>query len=182
MIGRRGHVEVQGIVEDLQSYEVLQSVEEVRRYPRTRLGVMCQTTTPARQVDAMRQAIAAHNPDADICFIDTVCHPTKDHDALERLLEQVNVVVVVGGRQSNNTSGEPGGALSHGGGDGVSRAKRGRFAPGVVRGGRSGGADGGHLHAGQHVLRSAGGAALELFAACGLIVPTNACASRLSVR
>ncbi len=104
VIGRRGHVEVQGIVEDLRSYDVLQNLEEVRRFPHARLGVMCQTTTPARHVAAMRQAIAQHNPDADVCFIDTVCHPTKDHQAaLERLLEQVGVVVVVGGRQSNNT-------------------------------------------------------------------------------
>jgi 4-hydroxy-3-methylbut-2-enyl diphosphate reductase len=104
VIGRRGHVEVQGIVEDLQSFDVLQNVEEVRRFPRARLGVMCQTTTPARHVAAMRRAIAEHNPDAEIHFIDTVCHPTKDHQrALERLLEQVGVIVVVGGRQSNNT-------------------------------------------------------------------------------
>src|SRR5205823_8414954 len=35
---------------------------------------------------------------------DTVCHPTKDHQkALETLLEQVEAVVVVGGRNSNNT-------------------------------------------------------------------------------
>ncbi|HYT94617.1 MAG TPA: 4-hydroxy-3-methylbut-2-enyl diphosphate reductase [Gemmataceae bacterium] len=104
VIGRRGHVEVQGIVEDLHSFDVIQAPEEVRRYPSRRLGIMCQTTSPARHVECIRAAIAEHNPDADIRFLDTVCHPTKDHQrALERLLEQVEAVVVVGGRNSNNT-------------------------------------------------------------------------------
>src|SRR5262249_31401852 len=58
----------------------------------------------ARNVEKVRQAVAAHNPHAEIRFVDTVCHPTKDHQrALERLLEQVEAVVVVGGRNSNNT-------------------------------------------------------------------------------
>jgi 4-hydroxy-3-methylbut-2-enyl diphosphate reductase len=104
VIGRRGHVEVQGIIEDLDSFDVVQSAEEVRQYPHGRIGVMCQTTSPARLVQQIRAAIADHNPHAEIQFIDTVCHPTKDHQkALEALLAQVEAVVVVGGRNSNNT-------------------------------------------------------------------------------
>ncbi len=104
VIGRRGHVEVQGIIEDLESSDVVQSAEEVRRYPARRLGIMCQTTTPARLVQTIRAEVARLNPDADIRFVDTVCHPTKDQQrALDRLLEQVQAVVVVGGRNSNNT-------------------------------------------------------------------------------
>jgi 4-hydroxy-3-methylbut-2-enyl diphosphate reductase len=104
VIGKRGHVEVQGIVEDLTSFDVLQTPDEVKTYPHARLGILCQTTTPVRHADAIRAAIAARNPHADIRFLDTICHPTKDHQkALERLLEQVEAVVVVGGRNSNNT-------------------------------------------------------------------------------
>src|SRR5262249_46350920 len=104
VIGRRGHVEVQGIVEDLTDFHVIQNAEEVARYPSRRLGLMCQTTTPARLVQTIRDAVARHNPDAEIRFIDTVCHPTKDHQqALERLLDRVEAMVVVGGRNSNNT-------------------------------------------------------------------------------
>jgi 4-hydroxy-3-methylbut-2-enyl diphosphate reductase len=55
-------------------------------------------------VQQIRAAVAERNPDADIRFVDTVCHPTKDHQkALETLLEQVEAMVVVGGRNSNNT-------------------------------------------------------------------------------
>ncbi len=104
LIGRRGHVEVQGVVEDLESCDVIQSEEEVRRYPHSKLGVVCQTTAPSRHVELVRAAIAAKNPDAEIKFVDTVCLPTKEHQrALERLLGQVDAMVVVGGRNSNNT-------------------------------------------------------------------------------
>jgi 4-hydroxy-3-methylbut-2-enyl diphosphate reductase len=65
---------------------------------------MCQTTAPARLVARIREAVAGLNPDAEIRFLDTVCHPTKDHQrSLEQLLEQVEAVVVVGGHNSNNT-------------------------------------------------------------------------------
>jgi 4-hydroxy-3-methylbut-2-enyl diphosphate reductase len=104
VIGRRGHVEVQGIIEDLESYDVLQDAGDVKHYPHPRLGIVCQTTTPARKVQAVRDAVRAHNPGADIRFVDTVCLPTKEHQqALEELAGQVDAMVVVGGRNSNNT-------------------------------------------------------------------------------
>src|SRR5262245_24276919 len=58
VIGKRGHVEVQGIIEDLDSFDVIQSPEEVEEYPQRRLGIMCQTTTPVRHADAIRATIA----------------------------------------------------------------------------------------------------------------------------
>ena len=104
VIGKRGHVEVQGIVEDLTSFDIVQSPDEVRTYPHARIGVMCQTTTPVRHAAEMRAAIAAKNSHADIQFFDTICHPTKDHqNALDRLMGQVEAMVVVGGANSNNT-------------------------------------------------------------------------------
>ncbi len=104
VIGKRGHVEVQGIIEDLSSYDVIQSLDEVKAYPHAKLGVMCQTTTQVSHANAVRAAIAAKNPHAEVRFQDTICHPTKDHQkALEKLLDEVEAVVVVGGRNSNNT-------------------------------------------------------------------------------
>jgi 4-hydroxy-3-methylbut-2-enyl diphosphate reductase len=104
VIGKRGHVEVQGIIEDLTSFDVVGSEDEVRPYPHARLGIVCQTTASARTVAKVREAVAARNPGAEVRFIDTVCHPTKEHQrSLERLLGQVEAMVVVGGRNSNNT-------------------------------------------------------------------------------
>jgi 4-hydroxy-3-methylbut-2-enyl diphosphate reductase len=104
VIGKRGHVEVEGITEDLHDFDVIESAEEVRSYPHARLGIVCQTTATEANVASIRAAVAALNSGALVKFIDTVCLPTKEHQrALERLLEKVDAVVVVGGRNSNNT-------------------------------------------------------------------------------
>jgi 4-hydroxy-3-methylbut-2-en-1-yl diphosphate reductase len=104
LIGRRGHVEVNGIIEDLEHFDVIESVNDVGVYASVRLGIICQTTVTEKRVAAIRSAIAARNPSAEIKFIDTVCLPTKERQAaLERLLERVDAVVVVGGPNSNNT-------------------------------------------------------------------------------
>jgi 4-hydroxy-3-methylbut-2-enyl diphosphate reductase len=104
VIGKRGHVEVQGIIEDLHSFDLIQTADEVKTYAFARLGIVCQTTSTARNVQAIRAQVEALNPHAEIRFIDTVCHPTRDHQrALERLVEQVDAMVVVGGHNSNNT-------------------------------------------------------------------------------
>ncbi len=104
VIGKRGHVEVQGIIEDLPSFDVIQAADEVRAYPHQKLGIMCQTTTPVRHADEIRAAIRSQNPRAEIRFLDTICHPTKDHQkALDRLIDEVEAMVVIGGHNSNNT-------------------------------------------------------------------------------
>lgn len=104
VIGRAGHVEVQGILGDLEGGEVVDSVEAVRTWPHARLGIICQSTTPPRLAAEINAAIRAANPHADIRFIDTICQPTRDRqDAVVRLLPLVDAMVVVGGRNSNNT-------------------------------------------------------------------------------
>ena len=104
IIGRRGHVEVQGVTEDLTSFDVISELVDVRTYPYSRLGIMCQTTTASPLAAEIRAAIAAKNPHAEIQYVDTICQPTKDRqNAIEDLLDRVHVVVVVGGENSNNT-------------------------------------------------------------------------------
>jgi 4-hydroxy-3-methylbut-2-enyl diphosphate reductase len=104
VIGRKGHVEVRGIVDDLTSADVIESELDVRAYSQSKLGILCQTTVTERQAEAIRATIAARNPKAEIRYVDTICLPTKEHQrSLERLLERVEAVVVVGGSNSNNT-------------------------------------------------------------------------------
>ena len=104
VIGKPGHVEVRGIIEDLQRFDVVAGPRDVRRYDAERLGIVCQTTTPPDRAQETRLAIAEANPQAEIRFVDTVCRPTKEHQrSLDRLLVRVEAVVVVGGRNSNNT-------------------------------------------------------------------------------
>ena len=104
VIGRQGHVEVRGIVEDLDSFDVVPDVASVHRYPHARLGVICQSTTAPRVAAEVRARIERENAHTEVKFVDTTCQPTRDHQrALMELLPNVDAVVVVGGSNSNNT-------------------------------------------------------------------------------
>lgn len=104
VLGKPGHVEVRGLVEDLAAPLVVAGLADVATWPESRLGVVAQTTTPIDTVDELLAAIRAANAHADVLYVDTVCAPTKARvEALERLLPQVDALVVVGGHESNNT-------------------------------------------------------------------------------
>lgn len=104
VIGRRDHVEVRGLVGDLESAEVIESIDEVRAWPCDEIGIIAQTTTPTATAEAIRSEVVARNPQARIRWIDTICQPTKDRQvALDALISRVDAVVVVGGSNSNNT-------------------------------------------------------------------------------
>ncbi|MBX3437219.1 MAG: 4-hydroxy-3-methylbut-2-enyl diphosphate reductase [Planctomycetaceae bacterium] len=104
LIGRPGHVEVQGIIEDLEHHDVIASAEDVQAWTHSRLGVICQSTTPPRHAAELLVTIEARNPHAEVRFVNTICHPTLERQyALEALCLSVDAVVVVGGPRSNNT-------------------------------------------------------------------------------
>jgi 4-hydroxy-3-methylbut-2-enyl diphosphate reductase len=55
-------------------------------------------------VHSLVAAIREARPAAEVKFCDTVCQPTKDRQmALQKLLATCDTVIVVGGRNSNNT-------------------------------------------------------------------------------
>jgi 4-hydroxy-3-methylbut-2-enyl diphosphate reductase len=105
VIGRADHVEVRGVVGDLREYTVILDEADVERIPPVpRLGVVAQTTQPLERVLALVEALRARFPQADVRFIDTVCQPTKDRqESLRELTVEADVVVVVGGPDSNNS-------------------------------------------------------------------------------
>jgi len=104
LVGKAGHVEVRGIVEDLDSYDVIEAPDEVGCYESRRLGIVCQTTMPPDVVADVCARVRRRNPLADVRVIDTVCRPTelRQRSVLD-LVRRVDAVVVVGGRNSNNT-------------------------------------------------------------------------------
>jgi 4-hydroxy-3-methylbut-2-enyl diphosphate reductase len=109
VIGQADHVEVRGLVGDLDEYAVVLSEQDLDRLEpavarRTPLGVVAQTTQPLGRVQELVAAIRRRYPAADVRFVDTVCQPTKDRqDAMQRLAAEADVIVVVGGPESNNT-------------------------------------------------------------------------------
>ena len=95
---------MQGIIEDLDSFDVCPDVASVLIFKSRRIGIACQTTMPPDLVSEIHAAIVRQNPEARIRFANTICQPTLDRQrALDRLLDQVDALVVVGGRNSNNT-------------------------------------------------------------------------------
>jgi 4-hydroxy-3-methylbut-2-enyl diphosphate reductase len=104
VVGRHGHVEVEGITGDLTSFDVVADPSEVRTWPSERIGVVCQSTVMAETARAVVAEIERQNPRARVRVVDTICDPTKQRVlALEDILPRVDAVVVVGGRNSNNT-------------------------------------------------------------------------------
>lgn len=105
VIGKRDHVEVLGLVGDLDEYEVIEQAEEISRLAgHARLGVVSQTTQPLEHVQSLVEQIRQAHPDTEVRFVDTVCAPTKERQqAARRLATECSVVIVIGGRSSNNT-------------------------------------------------------------------------------
>ena len=105
IVGRRDHVEVRGITEDLEAFDVVLSEAEVDALPhRERFGVAAPTTQPIDRVQTLVQRLRTRFPTSQVRFIDTVCLPTKQRQAAaEELARVADVVVVVGGAHSNNT-------------------------------------------------------------------------------
>ena len=105
IVGQRDHVEVRGLTEDLEAFDVILTEEDVDRMtPRARFGVASQTTQPVARVRQLVALLRRRFPDAEIRVADTVCLPTKQRqDAAEQLARTSTVVVVIGGNHSNNT-------------------------------------------------------------------------------
>ncbi|MGV3774384.1 MAG: 4-hydroxy-3-methylbut-2-enyl diphosphate reductase [Verrucomicrobiales bacterium] len=105
IIGKRDHVEVIGMTEDLEEFDVVLSADDVERLKeKPRFGIAAQTTQPIEKVRALVQLIRHRFPSSDIKFIDTVCQPTKQRQhSAEDLARKCDLVLVIGGAHSNNT-------------------------------------------------------------------------------
>lgn len=105
VVGKRDHVEVRGLTEDLVDFDVVLSEADVFELKaRPRFGVAAQTTQPIEKVRALVELIRERFPDSEVWFIDTVCQPTKQRqNAAIELAQRADVMVVIGGTHSNNT-------------------------------------------------------------------------------
>ena len=105
VIGKRGHIEVQGLTGDFPGAFVVEEVTDLAGLPQhSSYGVISQTTQPSDKVFALVEALRRARPQSEVRFSDTVCQPTKNRQhALRRLLAECDTMVVVGGRNSNNT-------------------------------------------------------------------------------
>lgn len=105
VVGKRDHVEVRGLTEDLVDFDVVLSEADVFELKeRPRFGVAAQTTQPIEKVRGLVELIRQRFPDSEVRFLDTVCQPTKQRqNAAVELAQRTDVMVVIGGAHSNNT-------------------------------------------------------------------------------
>jgi 4-hydroxy-3-methylbut-2-enyl diphosphate reductase len=107
IVGQRDHVEVRGLTGDLDPDRfdvVLEDDDVLALDEHPRFGVAAQTTQPLEKVRRLVELIRQRFPRSSVRFLDTVCKPTKERQssAIE-MARQADVVIVVGGRSSNNT-------------------------------------------------------------------------------
>jgi len=105
IVGHRDHVEVRGIIEDLDEFDMVLTPEDVAQLTaRAGFGVVAQTTQLIEKVRWLVALIRQRFPQSDVQFADTVCQPTKLRQAAAvEMARQSDVVIVIGGAQSNNT-------------------------------------------------------------------------------
>lgn len=105
IVGQRDHVEVRGLTGDLDRFDVvLEDADVLALDEHPRIGVAAQTTQPIEKVRHLVDLIRRRFPRSDVRFLDTVCRPTRERQsAAVEMARQADVVIVVGGRSSNNT-------------------------------------------------------------------------------
>ena len=106
VIGKKGHAEVNGLTGDYPQAIVIEREEDISDVPHEgKVGVVSQTTQPIERVNELVEKIRSLRSACEVRFIDTVCSPTKNRQrAVKDLAEICDLIVVVGGSNSNNTS------------------------------------------------------------------------------
>ena len=107
VIGQQDHVEVKGIVGDLEEYLVINDVSDLAKIEQIgvrRLGIVSQTTLQVEKVEHLVSKIRNLDCIDEVNFVNTICQPTRDRQiAVRELADQVDLMIVIGGYNSSNT-------------------------------------------------------------------------------
>jgi len=107
VIGQQDHVEVKGIVGDLEDYLVISGEKDIKKIKiagKRKLGIVSQTTLQVEKVEHLISKIRGKNYVDEVYFVNTICQPTRDRQvAVRDLAEQVDLMIVIGGYNSSNT-------------------------------------------------------------------------------
>ena len=107
IVGQRNHVKVRGLTGDLDHGNfdvVLDEADVLALEEHPRIGVAAQTTQSVEKVRHLADLIQQRFPQSEVRVIDTVCKPTKERQtAAVEMAREADIVIVVGGRSSNNT-------------------------------------------------------------------------------
>jgi len=107
VIGQQDHVEVKGIVGDLEDYLVISGERDIKKIEtvgKRKLGIVSQTTLQVEKVEHLIGKIRGKDYVDEVYFVNTICQPTRDRQvAVRDLAEQVDLMIVIGGYNSSNT-------------------------------------------------------------------------------
>lgn len=104
IVGEKEHPEVVGILAHIRGKAtVVESVEEAAGIRGARIGVVVQTT---QSVENLRQIVGSLvAKTAEIKVFNTICNATtRRQESAKKLAEEVEMMIVVGGKNSANTS------------------------------------------------------------------------------
>ena len=106
LFGERDHPEVRGLVSYANDYTIFESLEELQAQkldPGGSYFLAAQTTQDRECFNAIRDYLTAHITH-DMTVLDTICMATKDRqEEVRTLANQVQAMVVAGGKDSGNT-------------------------------------------------------------------------------
>jgi 4-hydroxy-3-methylbut-2-enyl diphosphate reductase len=109
MIGHKGHVEVEvtmGHAPDRM--HLIESADDVAKLAvrdPARLGVVTQTTLSVDDTRDIMQALLTRFPEIALPRNDDICYATQNRqDAVKRLTDEADVVIVVGAPESSNST------------------------------------------------------------------------------
>ena len=109
MIGHRGHVEVEGTMgqapDRTQLVENVADVLQLEIENPSQLGCVTQTTLSVDDTRNVMNALAKRFPDIQLPRKDDICYATQNRqDAVKRLADKVDLVLVVGAPESSNSN------------------------------------------------------------------------------
>ncbi len=109
MIGHRGHVEVEGTMgqapERMLLVESLADVEALELADPARVGCVTQTTLSVDDTREIMEALERRFPEIQLPRKDDICYATQNRqDAVKRLADEAEVLIVVGAPESSNSN------------------------------------------------------------------------------
>ena len=109
MIGHRGHVEVEGTMgqapERMLLVENVEDVEALELVDLTRVGCVTQTTLSVDDTREIMQALERRFPEIQLPRKDDICYATQNRqDAVKRLADETDMLLVVGAPESSNSN------------------------------------------------------------------------------
>ncbi len=109
LIGHAGHVEVEGTLghggERMQLVQTVEDVQALEVSDPNQLGCVTQTTLSIDDTREIMDALRSRFPEISLPRKDDICYATQNRqDAVKKLAQQAEVVIVVGAPASSNSN------------------------------------------------------------------------------